>query len=399
MRFVIEPGMKITKMVLTTLVLVMVLVGMADFALGATVRVSWNANGEADLAGYRVYYGIASGTYSHVVNVGNSTSADVSGLAAGTTYYFAVTAYDASQNESGYSQEAHTLIPAEATDGSGAGIPVDSDADGIPDEVEQAWGLDPFNPMDSLIDTDGDGVVNLVEYMAGTSPFDVSDYPETDGVLKDIIGEVGQIIDLSAINPQGNYTIVPLINEYPSPEGNTVIMDEPGAFLYNVIDQDNYLVYRLRISTTENISAVGSYNPGFPMDLADQIFGILVELPDNAMIRQVPIGIGNVYAQAASAVGMDGGALEFDILPFGLILAKPATIMVNYEGSNPAVQRYDSEQDTWVNMKSVSAVDGKVSFSSDQLGTFRVAADGAGSGNASSSGGGGGGCFISVSGI
>lgn len=71
--------------------------------------VSWNANTEPDLAGYRVYYGTQSGQYQQSKGTGTvivgATSHMITGLTAGTRYYFAVTAFDTSGNESGYSQE------------------------------------------------------------------------------------------------------------------------------------------------------------------------------------------------------------------------------------------------------------------------------------------------------
>ncbi|MBE0486997.1 choice-of-anchor U domain-containing protein [Marinobacter sp.] len=45
---------------------------------------------------------------------------------------------------------------------------LDTDGDGIPDIVEIAAGLNPFDPSDALLDADGDGVNNLDEYLAGT---------------------------------------------------------------------------------------------------------------------------------------------------------------------------------------------------------------------------------------
>lgn len=65
-----------------------------------------------DLAGFRVHYGTAAGSYTQHVDVGNVTQYTVAGLASGT-YYFAVTAYDTAnpRNESGYSNEASKTIP------------------------------------------------------------------------------------------------------------------------------------------------------------------------------------------------------------------------------------------------------------------------------------------------
>jgi len=50
----------------------------------------------------------------------------------------------------------------------------DSDGDGMPDEWETAFGLNPDNAVDAVADADGDGLANLSEYLAGTDPKDTS---------------------------------------------------------------------------------------------------------------------------------------------------------------------------------------------------------------------------------
>ena len=87
-------------------------------ALGfaASILVSWNANSEDDLAGYKIYYGTASRSYGSGLDVGNATSYRFNDVLPGRTYYVAVTAYDTSNNESGYSQEASiTIASADVT--------------------------------------------------------------------------------------------------------------------------------------------------------------------------------------------------------------------------------------------------------------------------------------------
>jgi len=64
------------------------------------------------LRGYKVYTGTASGSYAQSVDVGNVNSYTNSGLADGTTYYFAVTAYDAAGDVSGYSNQVTYSTPA-----------------------------------------------------------------------------------------------------------------------------------------------------------------------------------------------------------------------------------------------------------------------------------------------
>jgi subtilase family serine protease len=72
---------------------------------------SWNPNPEPDIAGYRTHYGTASRDYREHMDVGNVTSATVSPLASGLTYYFAVTAYNHEGLESDFSNEGTKRIP------------------------------------------------------------------------------------------------------------------------------------------------------------------------------------------------------------------------------------------------------------------------------------------------
>ena len=61
-----------------------------------------------------MYYGTTPGVYLQArgagVNVGANTSHTTSGLVSGRTYYFAVTAYDAAGNESGFSGEVSKVV-------------------------------------------------------------------------------------------------------------------------------------------------------------------------------------------------------------------------------------------------------------------------------------------------
>ena len=84
------------------------------------VTASWNANSESDLAGYKLYRGQASGVYSHIEDVGMTTSTSAPSVKVSqirpteATWYFAVTAYDTSNNESTFSAEVALDIMAMA---------------------------------------------------------------------------------------------------------------------------------------------------------------------------------------------------------------------------------------------------------------------------------------------
>ncbi len=75
-----------------------------------TAALTWQPNTSTDLSGYNVYMGTASGVYNSPITVGNVTSYTVPNLGVGSTYYFAVTGYDTSGNESGFSNEVSKSI-------------------------------------------------------------------------------------------------------------------------------------------------------------------------------------------------------------------------------------------------------------------------------------------------
>jgi len=376
-------------------------------AYAATVNVGWNANSESDLAGYRVHYGTASGSYTYHINVGKKTSQQVGNLIADTTYFFTVTAYDTAGNESLPSDEAFIAIPAAAAvvqppaDDGHMDAPLDTDNDGLPDAYEQSVGLDANDPRDSLADPDGDGVVNLVEYMANTDIHDPASRPSQDETLKDIIGEVGSV-SLSEINPGALYRFIPLLDGSPSPVNDILSIIDPGVYLYNVIDGENALVYRLRVSLTKRLLAVGVYEQATALQIRDNELGISVDIPAGAILRDLEIGIGNTSVTPDAALSEPQDSLDFEILPYGLVLTKPARISVRFAGKSPVVQRFDETTWQWVRVEDVHAEDGLVSFTTQTVGQFQVYSAAVPTTNAGSSavdsGGGGGGCFIATAG-
>ena len=78
---------------------------MAAPARSETVTMVWNGS-DPGLAGYRIYYGMASRDYRYVIDVGAVTSCTVPpNLIVGTTYFLAVTAYNYIGLESDFSSE------------------------------------------------------------------------------------------------------------------------------------------------------------------------------------------------------------------------------------------------------------------------------------------------------
>jgi hypothetical protein len=99
--------------------LVILLLDLAVWPLaqaGQSVVASWAPSPDSAVTGYKIYYGGSSGNYTNFIVAGNVTNSTISGLAGGTTYYFACTAVNGNGGESGFSTEvSYTVPPAPIT--------------------------------------------------------------------------------------------------------------------------------------------------------------------------------------------------------------------------------------------------------------------------------------------
>ncbi|WP_447964923.1 InlB B-repeat-containing protein [Nitrospira sp. Ecomares 2.1] len=94
--------------------------GLAFFFIGlctnpassaSSIQLIWDANPEPDLMGYNVYMGTSQGSYHTTKITGPNPSYVFQNLPQGITYYFAVTAFDQTKNESLPSEEVSIKIP------------------------------------------------------------------------------------------------------------------------------------------------------------------------------------------------------------------------------------------------------------------------------------------------
>ena len=132
-----------------------------------------------DLAGYRVYYGTASQSYTTIRDVGLVTTATVPNLPSGSTCFFAVTAYDTAGNESDFS-------------------------------TEMVW-------TGPLVDSDGDGITDIQELLAGTNPYNANSVLQMNRPYRPTgVGGTGMAIEWTSVTGK-YYTVQRSTNLMASP--------------------------------------------------------------------------------------------------------------------------------------------------------------------------------------
>jgi hypothetical protein len=154
---------------LLALILAIALASHASAQNSATL--AWDPNPEADIAGYVVYFGTATGTYPTIQDVGNVTTHTFSGLSSTTTYYCAVQSYNSDGLMSDLSSEISFNLQAAtvsfsnwASTGGLTGTAATPSAipfhDGVRNLLKYAFNMNPAGP-DARTLTKGTGTAGL----------------------------------------------------------------------------------------------------------------------------------------------------------------------------------------------------------------------------------------------
>lgn len=107
----IKGGFKMNRIWLLSLIVFSLL--CTGWAEAATVNLTWNANSEADLAGYNLYRApgvcTAPGVFAKVGTFGKVTAGS-NVVTADGTYCYDLTAFDTADNESLHSNKAQAVV-------------------------------------------------------------------------------------------------------------------------------------------------------------------------------------------------------------------------------------------------------------------------------------------------
>jgi hypothetical protein len=237
-------------------------------ALAATVTLAWIEN-DPDAQSYRLFQRTDGEVFDYAdwIYSGSNTSFTVNNLENGVTYFFVVRAYNAQTESSDSNEIEFTVGGSDPSSGSGDGTTIDTDGDGVVDELD-AFPSDP----DEWGDADGDGTGNNADLdddndgMPDSWEIDHGLNPLRDDSQEDFDGD--GVSNIDEYENQGNPSQAPgnqapFAPELYEPYDTAAVGLTPSLTTRNYIDPDGDLHARTRFQIATNAD--------FSMPSLDQI--------------------------------------------------------------------------------------------------------------------------------
>ncbi len=255
----------------------------ATVEVGRSVSVAWEPSPSPGISGYRVHHGTRSREYSSVADVGLATNHVVRGLADGTLYYLAVTAYDTNFASSDFSDEIFYLT---------AGQPV---APLQPEIIEQ--------PSNQTVGTGSNATFRVGAQGAGTLLFqwrkegmDLTEGQHFQGVQQPELR-----IQQAGGNEAGTYSVLvanvlgatpsidALLRVYVKPKLLNPVELPDGRTLLSIVNIDGspvtaFQAYRHSIQARTNLTQGAWSYLELPMEIEDGV--LVMEDPDSLVLPQ-----------------------------------------------------------------------------------------------------------------
>lgn len=251
------------------LVCVFLLLALPALA-SVNVPLVWDPSSDANVVGYKIYYGVASHNYTNSVNVGNVTNTTITGLSENVTYYFAATTYAADGGESDFSNEAS--------------YSVNTTTNNPPPVVYQPPTLDALNNV-SINENSGQQTVNLTGISLGS----------------------GQTLAIAAVSSNPSLIPNPAVN-YTSPNATGTLSFTPASSAFGTasitVTADNGQAQSNLVTRTFTVTVAASSVTNTNNDVATTNDNVAVI---NPLPTMDPISDLNMsYCSAAQTVALTG---------------------------------------------------------------------------------------------
>lgn len=234
------------------------------------VTIGWDANPEPDIASYSVFYGAVDAPATRV-NVGNVTTASITNLTPGITYFFYVTAINTAGLESDPSDQITYTEPVM------------------------------YVPFDPAADVDGDGFTELEESYLGTDPANAASTLAVTTVASSSTSQ-----DLQFKTVAGKHYTLEYNDNFPSGLWQTLVADIAAtgtvtSYSDTTAPLATRRIYRLRsleIATTIRASDLAGFHRFTFKGSSDTLFSLPFTRP--------PAALGKVASVSGSTVQVSG---------------------------------------------------------------------------------------------
>jgi hypothetical protein len=237
---------------------------------GGLVKVSWETAKEINTVGFNLYRSVGKeGPYSRINSelipgaiysvAGRSYSFSDSGVSPGLFYYYKLEELDRTGKKTLHGP-----------------ICVDWDADGMQDDWEILYGLDPTG-KDSDLDYDGDGLSNYAEYLEGTDPW--SSDTDGDGISD---GEDRQPTGPTGPLPQ------PRGDDHGARGGFRIVQSDDSGMVIELATSDFSAKSELVSGTSYQKISLRDYFHGWTEEVGSPqlpLKGLFIDLPEDASPR------------------------------------------------------------------------------------------------------------------
>ena len=247
------------------------------------VEFKWTPNEEADLKGYKVYYGRRNnGTFTNTMEIGSGSSYVLVGGNVNNTYY--LTAYD-------------------------------TDADGVDDQVEghESWFADPAASIEVSVSTDNNNISELTQFNTTTVSVSLSS-PSPNDISVDLVTKGTAVKDEDYELSSSSVTI----------KAGTLSSDV--TVTAKADNNDNEEDESIELSVDENASVNVSVNSDVAINIASNICDFIPNSISGAIEEDLTLyNLCNPYYITGNVVVRDGVTLTIE--PGVTVIFRPETFM------------------------------------------------------------------------